>query len=154
VLSGNIGRAEALVERALHANPSSANAWFVSGYIRMCRGRFAEARTDYDTSERLAPYGLLSSHARLMVGACHGAQGDFAAAIETIEAASHPGPWPHIYLAGYFAEAGRIEDAQAALASLRAMAVRSLPEIAALFPLAAQPVFPRSALDLIERENE
>lgn len=146
VLSGNMVRARALVERALHANPSSANAWFAKGVIQQYGGRFAEAVSAYEAAERFAPFGFLSSQARLQIGACLGAQRDFAGAIDIIEAAGHPGPLPDICLAVYNAEAGRAEAAFAALDRLRALRVRPIPDFAALLPEAGRAVVPLQAL--------
>jgi adenylate cyclase len=152
ILSGNVPRAAALVERALHVNPSSANAWFVSGYIHQCRGRFAEAIADFETAQRLAPFGFNSSFARLLVGSCQGAMGEFAMAIETVEAAGHPGPWPDIYLSTYNAELGRVEPALAAMERVRLFGVRPLAELSAMTPPGSRPTLPLGALFRIERE--
>jgi tetratricopeptide (TPR) repeat protein len=97
--------------------PGDAETQIALGYVQLFAGNHAEAATAVETALRLDP--SLSPIDREVAGLVFLLQGDTAKAIETLERACADAPAAggfRITLAAAYARAGRLPDAQAAVA--------------------------------------
>jgi adenylate cyclase len=125
----DIGAMIGLVDRALALNPSFARGWFVSGLLRLWAGQPDLAIEHVEVSLRLSP--------RERVGAPLGTIGiayfcrrqfDEAAAKLLLAIQDDPGyPLPYRFLAACYAQMGRLDDAHAIVARLRAITPQVMP---------------------------
>src|SRR5664279_5570371 len=53
--AGNYREAQSMMDQVLHDHPNSAKAHFVEAELLAKQGKIANAKTELDTSERLAP---------------------------------------------------------------------------------------------------
>ena len=153
ILTGNIGRGSALTQRALRANPSSATAWFGSGWIKACLGDLAGTCEDMAMAGQVANTGPLATHAGMALGNARAAQGSLVEGIEIMQEAGHPGPLADIALAACCAEAGHDSEALAAFERYAAWRARPAADFRALLPEKARVLVPLDALERLVRER-
>jgi tetratricopeptide (TPR) repeat protein len=127
----DLGAMTALVDRALALNPSSALGWFYSGQIRRWAGELDTAIAHGETALRLNPRGHI--HWPLyLIGSALASSRRFEEAIpklllaiESDESAAAPYRW----LVACYAHMGRLEEARASLARLRAISSIVIPDV-------------------------
>jgi len=125
----DIGTMIALVDRALALNPSYAQAWFRSGILRLYAGQPDLAIEHLETALRLSPrertgtpltsigFAYLCKH-----------QFDEAASKLLLAIQDNPGSsTPYRGLAACYAHMGRLEEARAIVAKLRAITPQIVP---------------------------
>ena len=124
----------ALVDRALTLNPSFALGWFFSGQIRRWAGEIDTAVAHGETALRLNPRGRVHWPLYLIGSALASSRRFDEAipklllAIENDESAASAYRW----LAVCYAHIGRLEEARATLARLRAVTSIVIPDISNL----------------------
>jgi TolB-like protein len=119
----DIGAMLGLVDRALALNPSFARGWYVSGLIRVFAGQHDLAIEHLETSLRLSPRERMGQPLSLM-GMAYFFKGQFdeAASKLLLSMQDHPGfPAPFRTLAACYAHMGRLDEARAVVARLRAI---------------------------------
>jgi TolB-like protein/class 3 adenylate cyclase len=119
----DIGAMIGLVDRALGLNPSFARGWYVSGLLRLFAGQFDLAIEHAEISLRLSPRESIGTPLWL-VGEAYFFKRQFgiAAAKLLLSIQDHPGhPPPYRTLAACYAHMGRLDDARAIVARLRAL---------------------------------
>jgi adenylate cyclase len=125
----DIGSLIGLVDRALALNPSFARGWFVSGLLRVFAGQPDLAIEHLETAQRLNPrehVGTLLSAMGLAYFFRH--RFDEAAATLLLAIHDHPGfPSSYRHLAACYAHMGRLEEARAIVARLRAITPLVVP---------------------------
>ncbi len=138
----DIGAMIGLVDRALALNPSFARGWFVSGFSGFGPVNHDLAIEHVETSLRLSPrerMGLPLSVMGMAYFFKH--QFDEAAAKLLLAIQDHPGsPASYRFLAACYAHMGRLDEARAIVARLRAITPRGRAERSAF----AQPRGPRA----------
>jgi TolB-like protein/predicted ATPase/class 3 adenylate cyclase len=118
-----------LVDRALALNPSFALGWFFSGQIRRWAGDLDTAIAHGETALRLSPRSQ-THRALYLIGAALVSSRRFEEAIPKLSLAiqsDESGAAPHRWLAACYAHLGRLEEARAILAHLRAVTSVVLP---------------------------
>jgi adenylate cyclase len=125
----DIGAMIGLVDRALALNPSYAQGWVLSGVLRLWVGQPDLAIEHVMTSLRLSPRERIGQPLSV-IGQAHffKRQFDEAAAKLLLSIQDHPG-FPHNYraLAACYAHMGRLEEARAIVARLRAITPQVMP---------------------------
>ena len=125
----DIGAMIGLVDRALVLNPSFARGWYVSGNLRVWAGHHDLAIEHVETSLRLSPrerIGMPLSVLGMAYFFKH--QFDEAASKLLLAIQDHPGsPSPYRFLAACYAHMGRLDEARAIVARLRAITSLVLP---------------------------
>ena len=122
-LGEDIGAMIALVDRALALNPSFARGWHISGILRNCAGRPDVAIEHLETALRLSPrgrFGLVVTQ----LGFAYFLSRRFEEAVPKLLLAIQDEPnFPSSYrsLAACYAHMGRLDDARAVVARLRAI---------------------------------
>ena len=122
-LGEDIGATIALVDRALALNPSFARGWHISGILRNCAGRPDVAIEHLETALRLSPrgrFGLVVTQ----LGFAYFLSRRFEEAVPKLLLAIQDEPnFPSSYrsLAACYAHMGRLDDARAVVARLRAI---------------------------------
>ena len=122
-LGEDIGAMIALVDRALALNPSFARGWHISGILRNCAGRPDVAIEHLETALRLSPrgrFGLVVTQ----LGFAYFLSQRFEEAVPKLLLAIQDEPnFPSSYrsLAACYAHMGRLDDARAVVARLRAI---------------------------------
>jgi TolB-like protein/class 3 adenylate cyclase len=125
----DIGAMIGLVDRALVLNPSFARGWFVSGNLRVWAGHHDLAIEHVETSLRLSPRERIGMPLSVL-GMAHffKHQFDEAASKLLLAIQDHPGsPSPYRFLAACYAHMGRLDEARAIVARLRAITSLVLP---------------------------
>jgi adenylate cyclase len=119
----DIGAMIGLVDRALAVNPSFARGWYVSGILRMFAGQHDLAIEHVETSVRLSPRERVGQPLSVIATAYFFKRRfDEAAAQLRLAIQDHPGfPLAHRTLAACYAHMGRLDDAHAIVAKLRAI---------------------------------
>jgi TolB-like protein len=125
----DIGAVIALIDRALALNPSFARGWFVSGLLRLWAGQPDLAIEHVETSLRLSPRERVGAQVSVMGQAYffkH--QFDEAASKLLLSIQDYPG-FPPAYraLAACYAHMGRLDEARAIVARLRAITPLVMP---------------------------
>jgi adenylate cyclase len=125
----DIGAMIGLADRALALNPSYARGWFVSGLLRLWAGQPDLAIEHVETSLRLSPRERMGALLSVMGQAYffkH--QFDEAAAKLLLAIQDHPG-FPPAYraLVACYAHMGRLDEARAIVARLRAITPQIVP---------------------------
>ncbi len=118
----DIGAMVALVDRALAFNPSYARAWFVSAHLRLQAGQPDLAITHAETAGRLNPRGQIG--VAYVIGAALFFSRRFEEAVPKLLLAEQDQPtFPSSYrfLAACYALMGRLDEAHATVARLRAI---------------------------------
>jgi adenylate cyclase len=120
-----------LVDRALALNPSYARGWYVSGILRVQAGQHDLAIEQAGTSLRLSPREPVGTPLSLMGGAYFfKRQFDEAASKLLLAIQDDPGfPPSYRALAACYAHMGRLDEARAIVARLRAITPRIVPSI-------------------------
>jgi TolB-like protein len=111
-----------LIDRALAFNPSFARGWYVSGLLRISAGQPDLAIEHVKTSLRLSP--RLVGQPLSLLGLAYFFKRRFDEAAEKLVLAiqDHPGfPSAYRHLAACYAHMGRLDDARAIVARLRAI---------------------------------
>jgi adenylate cyclase len=119
----DIGAMIGLVDRALALNPSFARGWYVSGTLRLWAGYPDLAIEHVETSIRLSPRERMGQPLFVM-GMAYFLKRRFdeAAAKLLLSIQDHPGfPNQYRFLAACYAHIGRLDDARAIVARLRAI---------------------------------
>src|SRR5437660_89574 len=125
----DIGAMLGLVERALALNPSFARGWYLSGQIRLLAGQYDLAIEHVETSLRLSPRERMGNPLSV-IGRAYFFKRQFeeAAAKLLLDIQDHPGfPPSYRILAACYAHMGRLVEAQAIGARLRAMTSQVVP---------------------------
>ena len=125
----NIDAMIALVDRALALNPSFARGWFRSGALRLWAGQPDLAIEHIEVSLRLSPRERMGQPLVAMGQAyLVKRQFDEAAARLLLSIQDHPG-YPNSYraLASCYAHMGRLDEARAIVARLRAITPLVVP---------------------------
>ena len=125
----DIGAMMGLVERALALNPSFARGWYLSGQIRLLAGQYDLAIEHVETSLRLSPRERMGNPLSV-IGRAYFFKRQFeeAAAKLLLDIQDHPGfPPSYRILAACYAHMGRLDEAQAIVARLRAMTSQIVP---------------------------
>ncbi len=127
-------RAATVIERALSLNPGCAYAWLVSGLLHTRLGEPDRAVADFETAVRLDPLSAIRGVARWNTGLARFQQGRFAEALPLIlEQSTAVAPVWHAVLAATCGHLGRISEARAALARLRAVSHLSAEDLGDLW---------------------
>ena len=125
----DIGAMIGLVDRALALNPSFARGWYVSSILRLWAGQPDLAIEHIETSLRLSPRDRIGVPLFVMGEAYFfKRQFDEAASKLLLSIQGHPGsPTPYRSLAACYAHMGRLDEARATLAQLRAITPLVVP---------------------------
>ena len=119
----DIGAMMALADRALALNPNSARNWSLSAYLRIWAGQPDIAMQHLEVAQRLSP-GARVGTMPLAIGIAHFLSRHFDAAVPKLLVAIQEDPsFPqsYRYLAACYAHMGRLDDAEAIVAQLRAI---------------------------------
>jgi TolB-like protein/Flp pilus assembly protein TadD len=125
----DIGAMIGLVDRALALNPSYARGWNVSGLLRVYAGQHHLAIEHIETSLRLSPRERIGTPL-LTMGLAYFFKRRFdeAAAKLLSSIQDHPGlPSSYRALAACYAHMGRLDEARAIVARLRAFTAQVVP---------------------------
>jgi tetratricopeptide (TPR) repeat protein len=129
IFGEDIGAMIGLVDRALALNPSYARGWFVSGLLRVFAGQHDLAIEHVETSLRLSPREHMGTPLSA-IGTAYFFKRQFEAAAAKLLLAiqDHPGfPPSHRHLAACYAHMGRLDEARAIVARLRAISALVVP---------------------------
>jgi TolB-like protein/class 3 adenylate cyclase len=122
----------ALADRALSINPNYARGWYVSGQIRRWAGDLDVAITHFEAALRLSPTGRVGP-ALEYIGVALFLSRRFEEALpkllQSIQADTGR-TVPYRYLIACYAHLGRIDEARATLARLRALTQKVMPSVA------------------------
>ena len=125
----DIGAMLGLVDRALALNPSHARSWFVSGLLRVFAGQHDLAIQHIETSLRLSPRERIGVPLSVTgMAYFFKRQFDEAEVKLLLAIQDHPG-YPPLYrtLAACYAHTGRLDEARAIVARLRAITPQVVP---------------------------
>src|SRR6516225_5586535 len=130
----DIGAMMGLIDQALVLTPSFSRGWFLSGVVRLWAGQPDLAIEHAQTALRLSPRERMGTPLSL-IGEAHFFRHEFdqAAARLLLSIQNHPG-FPHSYrvLAACYAHMGRLDEARAIVARLRAITPQIVPSAAQL----------------------
>lgn len=127
----DLDAAIALVDRALVLNPSSADGWYRSGWLRLFAGLPDLALEHFAASLRLDPRTGRGFHLA-GIGTAHFLKQEFEQAAARLRASLEELPSftpTHRILASCYAHMGRVDEARALVAQLRTLTARILPDI-------------------------
>jgi adenylate cyclase len=130
----DIGAMMALVDRALTLNPSFARGWYISGVIRAWAGQLDVAIGHVETALRLSPRARVGN-SLAVIGSVHFFSGRFNEAAAKLLLAIQDSPsltQPYRTLAACYAHMGRLDDARATIARLRALTPQVMPSVVPL----------------------
>jgi TolB-like protein len=125
----DIGAMIGLVDRALAVNPSFARGWYVSGLLRIFAGQPDLAIEHLKTSLRLSPRERVGQPLSV-IGTAYFFHRQFAEAAAQLRLAiqDYPGfPFTYRTLAACYAHMGRLDEARAIVAQLRAITALLVP---------------------------
>jgi tetratricopeptide (TPR) repeat protein len=125
----DIGAMIGLVDRALVLNPSFARGWYASGLLRAWAGQSDLAIGHVETSLRLSPRERMGAPLSV-IGMAYffKRQFDEAASKLLLSIQDNPGfPPSYRYLAACYAHMGRLDEARAIIARLRAITLLVMP---------------------------
>jgi len=128
-LGEDIGAMIGLVERALALNPSYARGWLASGTLRQWAGEHDLAITHAETALRLSPRERMGQPL-VTIGMAYFFKRRFdeAASKLLLSIQDHPGsPYPYRFLTASYAHMGRLDEARAIVARLRAITPLVVP---------------------------
>jgi TolB-like protein len=128
-LGEDIGAMMALVDRALALNPSFARGWLLSGLLRLFAGQHDPAIEHIETALRLSPRERMGQPVSAL-GTAYFFKHRFdeAAAKLLLAIQDHPGlSLPYRTLAACYAHMGRLDEARAIVARLRAITSQVVP---------------------------
>jgi adenylate cyclase len=127
----DVGAMIGLVDRALALNPSYARGWYVSGILRVQAGQHDLAIEHAETSLRLSPREPVGTPLSLMGGA-YFFKRQFDEAVSKLLLAIQDDPgFPPSYrtLAACYSHMGRLDEARAIVARLRAITPQIVPSV-------------------------
>jgi tetratricopeptide (TPR) repeat protein len=127
----DIGAMMELVDRALALNPSFARGWFRSGVLRIFAGQHDLAIEHLETVLRLSPRERVGI-ALSQIGQAYFFKRQFEEAAAKLLSAiqEHPGfPGEYRILAACYAHMGRLDEARAIVAQLRAITSLVVPSV-------------------------
>jgi adenylate cyclase len=122
-LGEDLGAMIGLVDRALTLNPSYARGWFQSGVLRLYAGQHDLAIEHIETSLRLSPRERMGT-TLYEIGAAYFFKRQFDEAASKLLLAIQDDPGlanPHRFLTACYAHMGRLDEARAIVAKLRAL---------------------------------
>ena len=125
----DIGVPMALVDRALALNPSDARCWYASGVVRLWAGEPDLAISHIETSLRLSPRERTGTP-QTRIGEAHFFKRRFDEAASTLLLSMEENlgaPVAHRFLAACYAHRGRLDEARAIIARLRAVTAEVVP---------------------------
>ena len=128
-LGEDIGAMIELADRALSFNPSFARGWYLSGLLRLYAGNRDLAIDHVETSLRLSPRERMGQPL-LVIGMAYFFKHQFDEAASKLLLAIQDQPgYPHSYrvLAACYAHMGRLDEARAVVARLRAITPLVVP---------------------------
>jgi tetratricopeptide (TPR) repeat protein len=131
----DIDAALALIDRALTLNPSSARAWYWSGYLRLYAGRPGLAIEHFNRSLRLSPRDPTRGRTLAGIGAAEFLDQRYEKAVAALLASLQELPTyasTYRFLASCYAHMGRLEEAREIVERLRAFTtgvLESFPEM-------------------------
>jgi adenylate cyclase len=120
----------ALVDRALALNPSFARGWFISGVLKLWAGHPDVAIEHIEAALRLSPRARVGP-SLVPIGCSHFLSRRFTEALPKLILAIQDDPSfteGYRYLAACFAHMGRLDDARAIVARLRAITSVVIPD--------------------------
>ena len=123
----NLGTARILLERALALDPNAAWAWHRLGWVENYSERPREAIGHFERALRLSPLDPMNFNNYVGFGSSYELLGEYDKAVEMYRRGLLERPnarWLYRHLAGALSGAGRIEEANAAVAEL----LRSYPD--------------------------
>jgi len=127
----DIGAAIGMIDRSLARNPSFAQGWQLSGWLRLWAGQTDLAIQHFETSARLNPRG---TDARISgIGQAHFFNRQFDDAVENLLMAHHHRPTGvmiYRFLASSYAHMGRLDEAREMVQRLRAITSVVVPNAA------------------------
>jgi len=125
----DIGAMIGLVDRALTLNPSFARGWYLSGVLRVFAGQPDLAIEHVETALRLSPRERMGVYLTVMGEAYFfKRQFDEAASKLLLSIQDNPGsPLAYRVLASCYAHTGRLDEARAIVARLRAITPQIVP---------------------------
>ena len=130
----DIGAMMGLVYRALTLTPSFSRGWFLSGVLKLWAGQADLAIEHAETALRLSPRDRMGTPLSLL-GEAHFFKREFdeAAPRLLLSIQDQPG-YPHAYriLAACYVHMGRLDEARAIVARLRAITAQVVPSAAQL----------------------
>ncbi|MGC2200710.1 MAG: adenylate/guanylate cyclase domain-containing protein [Stellaceae bacterium] len=118
-----------LIDRALALNPSYARGWYVSGLLRSFAGQHDLAVAHVETSLRLSPRERMGAPL-VVIGVAYFFKRLFDQAVPKLllSIQDQPGyPASYRYLAACYAHTGRLDEARAIVARLRAISPQVMP---------------------------
>ena len=119
---GDLDDGAAFIDRALVLNPNLASTWYFSGWVRIFLGELELATRHFAQSMRLSPLDPFIYLAMSGIAFVHFFAGRYNEALSSVEKALQESPNNHSALRIFAASnalAGRLEDAQKAMARLR-----------------------------------
>jgi len=121
-----------LIDRALALNPSFAQGWYWSGWLRLWAGQPELGISHFETSLRLSPHARQSPiFMSIGVGHFFARQFDDGATMLLRSLQEHPGFAPtYRFLAACYAHMGRLDDARKIVQRLRAITPLIVPKSA------------------------
>jgi tetratricopeptide (TPR) repeat protein len=125
----DIGSMIGLVDRALALNPSFARGWYLSGSLRLWAGQPDQAIEHVETSLRLSPRERMGVPL-VVIGQAYFFKRQFDEAVSKLllSIQDHPGSPPaYRTLAACYAHMGRLDEARAIVARLRAITPLVVP---------------------------
>ena len=129
------------LEKALLIDPNSAWAWQRSGWLNMYLGHSEAAIEHFERSLRLSPIDPINFNSCVGIGAAHVDAGRYDEAVKWIEKGLRERPdavWAYRQLAAAYANAGRLQEARDAVATL----LRTYPNVTISQLLALLPASP------------
>jgi adenylate cyclase len=128
-LGEDIGAMMALVDRALSLNPSFARGWHISGILRSYAGQPDIAIEHLETSQRVNPRARAGGRS-FFIGVAHFFTQQFDKALPRFLLAIQEDPSQAVryrFLAACYAHMGRLEEARATVAQLKAITPQLMP---------------------------
>jgi TolB-like protein/class 3 adenylate cyclase len=119
----DIDAALALIDRALTLNPSSARAWYWSGYLRLYAGRLGLSIEHFNSSLRLSPRDPTRGRSLAGIGIAQFLDQRYEEAAAALLASLQELPTyapSYRFLASCYAHMGRLEEAREVVKHLRA----------------------------------
>ncbi|HEY3887144.1 MAG TPA: TIR domain-containing protein [Caulobacteraceae bacterium] len=132
-LESNMGRATALVDRAIALNPASAFVWLISGSVQIKNGLPDLAAEHLETAMRLDPISSMNGFARMYLASARFQQGRLDEALALFMTTSLRLPVSYAVLAALHGRRGEIAQAREALAQLRNLSSGPIEEFARIW---------------------
>jgi TolB-like protein len=111
-LDNDVGRARALIDRAIALNHGSAYAWFISGIISLFEDDADAAARHFQEAARLDPLSSLGEMARAHIAMARAVQGNYVEAARLYGETTYRTPRIHLTMAAVHGALGNLEDAR------------------------------------------